>query len=106
MIEELVQICPYSNWLNLLIKYSLIESYPSADFDEHKLKIVLGTLNIMEKQAQHIEKWSSVISFISQLNHLFKLVESKRIIEGRVALTERMNMGLIERCLMEAGNKC
>jgi len=54
LTEELVQICPHSHWLSLLIKNSSLTQYPSQEFDEIKMKIVVGVLNIMEKQAHFI----------------------------------------------------
>ena len=42
-----MQICAHSNWISLLIKNSAIAKYPSAEFDEIKLRIVLGVLDII-----------------------------------------------------------
>lgn len=60
----------------------------------------------MEKQAHFIQNWSLIITFLSQLNHILRLVYTRKIVEGKIALSERLNVGLIERCLMEAGSKC
>lgn len=33
LTEELIEVCPHSNWLSLLVKNSAIERYPSPEFD-------------------------------------------------------------------------
>ena len=45
-----------------------------------KMKVVIGVLNIMEKQAHFIENWSLIITFLSQLNHIFRLVYARKIV--------------------------
>lgn len=57
-----------------MIKNTSLNHYPSAEFDEQKMKIVLGILNIMEKEAHFIENWTLIISFISQINSIFRLI--------------------------------
>ena len=51
------------------------------------MKIVLGIINIMEKQASFIENWTLIATFLSQLNMIFKMIESKRINEGKIAIS-------------------
>ena len=68
--------------------------------------MVFGVLNIMEKEAHFIENWSVIACFLGQLSHIFRMVESRKITEGKVVLSERLNMDIVERCMMEAGSKC
>lgn len=76
-MQELVQICAHSNWLSLLIKTSSIAKYPSAEFDEVKLKIVLGVLEIIEKHAYFIQDWSTIINFLAKIYRIVLRVKAQ-----------------------------
>jgi hypothetical protein len=69
-----------------LIKNSAIAKYPSAEFDETKLKIVMGVLEIIEKQAYFIQDWSTIINFLAYLYNTVQKVraqsDSKVILES------------------------
>ncbi len=102
LAEELVQICPHSNWIALLVKNSSLEKYPSEEFDEGKLKIVVGALNILEKQAAFVQDWSTIIHFLSQLR--LALLDPRKAHEGR-SLADRISVAVIERILTEVSMK-
>jgi hypothetical protein len=76
LVEELVQICAHSNWISLLIKNSAIAKYPFAEFDESKLRLVTGVLDIVEKQAFFIQDWSTIINFLAFLYNVVQKVRA------------------------------
>lgn len=98
-----MQICAHSNWIALLIKNSLIAKYPSAEFDESKLKIVIGVLDIVEKQAYFIQDWSTIINFIAFLYNTLQRIQANS--DSKVILENEIPVARIERCLLEASAK-
>lgn len=103
LVEELVQICAHSNWISLLIKNSAIAKYPTAEFDEVKLKIVLGVLEIIEKHAYFIQDWSTIINFLAYLYNI--VLKVRALSDSKVILESEVPVARIERCLLEASAK-
>jgi hypothetical protein len=103
LVEELVQICAHSNWIALLTNNTAIAKYPTAEFDETKLKIVLGILEIIEKHAYFIQDWSTIINFLAKLYRV--VLKVRALSDSKVILEAEVPVARIERCLLEASAK-
>lgn len=67
---ELIQICHHSNWISMLIKNCYLEEYPGGSFDENKFKMVVGIMDLIQKYADFIQDWSTIIQFMTQMHHI------------------------------------